>query len=205
MSLQAILDAIREPGQLEAGAIQAQAEQEAAQILAQAQTDANQIRDGERAAATAKAARESARIIHQAQMKQRQLVGDARAAIIDAALADASQHFAEMRSQPVYATVLKGLLEESLATVRESLTDGDQIYVEADPRDEQLLNLLVRQHGPNITVCYILNCWGGIIARDESERIVAINTLEERLQRAEMSLRRSLSAMIEDGSLEEGA
>lgn len=204
MSLEAILEAIREPGQLEVQAIQARAEEEAAQILVQAQADAEQIRRTERAATAGKASRERARILHQAQMRAQQLVGDARAAAIDAALAEAARRLAALRSQPIYATVIKGLVEEALETVRACLADGEPIYLEADPRDEKLLEMLVRQYGPNVTLCYTLNCWGGVIAKDESERIVAINTLEERLQRAAPSMRGVLSAQLERGLAGQG-
>jgi vacuolar-type H+-ATPase subunit E/Vma4 len=43
-----------------------------------------------------------------------------------------------------------------------------------------------------------LNCWGGLTAKSEDGRVVVINTLESRLERATAFLRRHLAALFEE-------
>jgi len=50
-----------------------------------------------------------------------------------------------------------------------------------------------------------LDCWGGLVAKSEDGRIVVINTLEERLERATPFLRRYLAAFFENEQLESEA
>jgi vacuolar-type H+-ATPase subunit E/Vma4 len=69
--------------------------------------------------------------------------------------------------------------------------------LEADPRDRQLLDTLLSRMGLCLPISYTLNCWGGLIAASEDGRVVVINTVEARLERATPYLRGYLATLFE--------
>jgi vacuolar-type H+-ATPase subunit E/Vma4 len=56
--------------------------------------------------------------------------------------------------------------------------------------------------GLTLPINYNLDCWGGLIAQSEDGRVVVINTLETRLERAIPYLRRYLAALYEEEHFE---
>ena len=96
---------------------------------------------------------------------------------------------------------LRQLLQEALAELGPSAAGASATYagylVEADPRDRQTLEAILAETGWGLHLSYPLHCWGGVIARTADHRIVAINTLENRLEHAMPSLRRHLAACLE--------
>ena len=69
--------------------------------------------------------------------------------------------------------------------------------LEASPDDRVLLEGLLHSLELYLPVSHPLNCWGGLVAKSEDGRIVVINTLEARLERAVPYLRRYLAAFFE--------
>jgi V/A-type H+/Na+-transporting ATPase subunit E len=199
VSLEAILDAIRASGAVAVAEIQQQARDEAGTILAEARTEAEKVRRAACTRTALPAQRERARIIHRARLLHLRTVGDAREAAIDAALGQARRCLAAGRSDPRYPAVLRRLTEEALAELEGSLEDVARARLEADPRDEALLARLLGEQDLSVHVNYELDCWGGLIARSEDGRIVVINTLESRLERATPFLRRYLAALFAGG------
>ena len=65
-------------------------------------------------------------------------------------------------------------------------------------RDKELLEHVLGEMGLNLSVEYSLNCWGGLIAKSSDSRVVIINTLEARFNRALPFLRRHLAASFEN-------
>jgi vacuolar-type H+-ATPase subunit E/Vma4 len=98
--------------------------------------------------------------------------------------------------------VLHTLTEEALAQLASSEKDGKP-HLLADPRDRILMEKIMKDLHPNISVHYDLNCWGGLAAQSEDGRVVVINTLEARLKQATQFLRRHLAAFFEEPSLRE--
>ena len=68
----------------------------------------------------------------------------------------------------------------------------------ADPADRALLEGLLRTLELDLPVSHPLHCWGGLVAKSENGRIVVINTLEARFERAVPHLRRYLAAFFEE-------
>jgi vacuolar-type H+-ATPase subunit E/Vma4 len=193
MSLQVILEAIREPGEAELRQIKAGAEAQAAAILAKAEIEAGQIHRATCEKVMRRAAAEHARLIYQAQAKALQRIGDARAAAMDAALDEVARRLKDLRADPGYADVLRHLIEEALSALQSSLQETDRIILEADPRDAAL----IPEFDSKVDVHYTLNCWGGVVARDQGRQVAVMNTLETRLNRASPALYRDLGAMLE--------
>ncbi|MFW5943045.1 MAG: V-type ATP synthase subunit E [Chloroflexota bacterium] len=196
MSLQAILDAIQEASAAEVRAIERQAQAQAEELLQATRPRAEKIRQTHMDRSTRAARRERARIMHHARLESLCATGDARQELIDETLQRAAERLAAMRSHPDYPQLLRRLLQEALQTLETSVDEVAQCRLRADPRDRQLLDPLLDELGLSLQVDYDLDCWGGVIASSAGERILVINTLDSRFDRAHLFLRRSLAARL---------
>ena len=221
MSLQAILDAIEASGEAEAAHLQAEAESRAQQILDGAKRKAVASYEGARQAALHPAAGERARRLHQARLEALRAVGEVRNRLVEEALAGTRQCQSALRADPAYPVILRRLVKEAIRALgfdlpreeaqhagpsppRASVTygpdsDEGRPVLQADPRDEALLRCILDDLGLHLTITPSLNCWGGVVACSSDGRVVAINTLEARLERATPFLRRDLVAFLEKG------
>lgn len=198
MSLEAILQAIHLSGESEVQEIKRRARNQANELLESARLEAQKIEENVCSKEILPAYRERARIIHQARSGSMRVVGNAREVLIDKALDRARGHLAGIRSDPVYPTVLRKLIQETLAELEDTLEDIQLSRLEADPRDRTLLEEILGDMQPVLPVEYSMDCWGGIIAKSGDDRVVIINTLEARFNRAAPFLRRYLAALFEN-------
>ena len=104
---------------------------------------------------------------------------------------------AGIRSDPVYPMVLRRLIQETMAELEGTLEDIHLSQLEADPRDRELLEQILEDMRLDLSIEYGLNCWGGLVAKSNDGRVVIINTLEARFNRAAPFLRRHLAALFE--------
>jgi len=202
MSLQAILDAIHASGEAQVREIEAGAQARVGEILAEARAEAWRLREEARTAAAAPAAVGRARILHLARFEALQDVGSAREESVDAALCETKRRLANVRMEPIYRAVLHQLTREALIALNGSLQETGQTRLQADPRDQGLLEEILRDLRLNLPIDYVLNCQGGLTAKSEDGRVVVINTLEARLEHATSHLRCYLAALFEDGQLD---
>jgi vacuolar-type H+-ATPase subunit E/Vma4 len=159
--------------------------------------EAHQIEEDVRAASSAPAARERARIIHHARLEALRRVGNVREELVDAALTQTRERLAAIRSNSFYADVLRQLTREALTELTAPGWEEKALLV-ADPRDRTILEGILSGMDLNLQVSYDLKCWGGLITKSEDGRVVAINTLETRLERATTFLRGYLAALFEE-------
>jgi vacuolar-type H+-ATPase subunit E/Vma4 len=66
-----------------------------------------------------------------------------------------------------------------------------------DPRDEALVCHLLHELGLQLPVVACLRGWGGLVARSADGRVLAINTLAARLERAMPFLQQELATFFE--------
>jgi V/A-type H+/Na+-transporting ATPase subunit E len=194
MGLQAILEKIRDSGDVQLQEIEQGAQTQVNGILAQARAEAHQVEEDACAEASAPAIAERARILHRARLESLRIVGDVREDLVDTALSRARERLASLRADPSYPSALHALTDEALA----ELASGGQAQLLADPRDRSLLNNILDDLKLDLSVSYKLNCWGGLIAKSADGRVVVINTFESRLERATSFLRRHLAALFEE-------
>jgi vacuolar-type H+-ATPase subunit E/Vma4 len=197
MSLQAIVEAIRAAGEAQALEIERQARSQAGQILTNARMQADTISERACAETVVPAARERARIIHRARLEALRQLGHAREALVDAALDQVRGRLAGMRGDDSYPLVFKYLTEEALSALNLSANCAPMISLQADPRDRVILEAHLHELGSEVAVDYDVECWGGAVARSDDNRIVVINTLESRIEKATPYLRRYLAALFE--------
>ncbi len=202
MSLQIILDKIRAAGDAQIREVEKNAQVQVSGILAQARMEAEQAREDTGNHVSAPAVAECARILHRARLDALHIVGNVREDLVDSAIEQAQALLSNFRADPSYPVILQNLTEEALAQLRISEQDG-RPHLLADPRDKALMTDILKDLRLDISVRYELECWGGVTARSEDGRVVVINTLEERLERATPFLRHHLAALFEEPSLHE--
>ena len=198
MSLLAILEAIRTSGQAQVRKIEESAYRQVHEMRVNARMDAERIADETCSATVVPAFRERARILHHARLEALQITGNVRETLVDTALDQTRGHLEGLRTDATYPKVLQRLTQEALDELSSSLEKPGQIRLEADPRDREMVDAILSGIGVNLEVSYSLNCWGGVIAKSHDNRVVVINTLEARLERATPYLRRYLAALFEN-------
>jgi len=206
MGLHAILEAIRSAGTLKVGEIESRAYAQAHEILINAQLEAERLKEQACEKILGPASHERARLIHRARLEAMQIVGEARKEMVDAALEQVRGWLANLRTDACYPDVLRQLLLEALAELRDveqekTTQPYGEICLEADPNDQAMLEKLLQTLGLGLPVNYSLHCWGGVVAKGEKGRIVVINTLEARLERAIPYLRIYLAAFFENDQI----
>jgi vacuolar-type H+-ATPase subunit E/Vma4 len=201
MGLQAILEAIHVTGETQVREIEAATQARVKQILAEAQTESERIREEARAAAAAPAAVVRARALHEARFEALRAVDGAREELVSSVLCETKRRLGKIRMEPVYRTVLQQLTVEALSAFSGSLEEVGQAHLEVDPADRVLLEELLGDLGLDLPIDCVPGCQGGLIAKSEDRRVIVINTLEARLERATSRLRCDLAALFGTGQL----
>jgi V/A-type H+-transporting ATPase subunit E len=197
VSLLAILNAIRASGEAQVQDIEENTYHKVHKIQVNARLNAEQITEEAYTETVAPAFRERARILHHARLESLQIAGNKREDLVDTALDQIQGHLAGMRTDIVYPEVLRKLVRETLDELSGSLEAIGRARLEADPRDQELLENILSNMELNLDINCNLDCWGGLIAKSQDGRVVVINTLEARLERATPYLRRYLAALFE--------
>lgn len=197
MSLEAILEQIRSDGQAQVEQILHMAECDAKAILEKAQQEAGMIYQKAYQEALQPSAGECARLINQAQFEARCSLGRSREDFISTVLNHLYQRLEQARASEEYVRAMRGYLLEVLPAKNMQVPSSEPVRLQADPRDKNLLDEIVREDTPGIDVDYVLQCWGGLIAVTGDGRSRLINTLETRLESAAPVLRKGLADRFE--------
>jgi vacuolar-type H+-ATPase subunit E/Vma4 len=197
MSLSAIITAIQASGDSQVRKIESDFLTQCNEILADAHSQAEQVKAEAYSNAIEPAYRELARSHQRGRLQSLQIIGNARKEFVETAFDQLQERLAMEREQDHYSKILRQLVEEAIQELEKSLSSKEVIRIEADPRDRDVMESIINQMGLHFPVNYVLNCWGGLIAKSEDNRIVVINTLETRLERATSYLQRYLAVVFE--------
>lgn len=198
MSLQAILARIQAAGETQVQEIQARSEVENQAILAEARAEVDRLYQASAAQAMQPIAGERDRMLNQARFEAVCLLGNARERLVEAALASAQAQLQAIRQSSSYPAALRAILLEMLPEQEGQGGGKNQLIIEADPRDQELLERILKDQDLELRIEYNLDCWGGLIARlpDGAGRLV--NTLESRFDRVLPYLKKRLAAWFEE-------
>ena len=202
MSLLAILEAIRASGDAQVREVEEHTDQQIHELKKVARFDADKVAEQTFSTSVAPAMRERARILHRAHLEAMQITGDQREALIDAALEQTRGLLEGMRRNVSYPTVLRKLTQEALYELQGSHKQLENIELNIDRRDQGLIAGILSDMDLQIKVVSSLKTWGGVIAQSQDHRVVVINTLEARLERAIPFLRPYLANLFENEHLE---
>lgn len=198
MSLEAILEAIREAGQEQVNRIEAATQAQVKEILDRAKREADQIREQACNEAATPAFRERSRLLHQARMAALRIIGEARQEFVENALEMTRERLDSLRSEACYPAVLRGLTHQAFADLEGSLGDIHTVTIEIDQRDLEFMKTILDEIGLEVPIVTDLATGGGLIVKSKEAKVVVINTLEARLASATPYLRRFLAARFEN-------
>lgn len=145
---------------------------------------------------------QSARLLRHAQHEANLSRNRAQNQVLEMALESVRDILPALRTQPTYAEVLRHLVLEAIEALKPTLEADEIPRLEADPRDEVLLTMLVatpelsEQIG-RLTLHYVLTCDGGINLTSKDGCIVVRNTVESRFEAAIPYLRQYLANALE--------
>ena len=197
MGLLAIKEAIQKSGKAQISEIENSTDLQIQEIMNKTRIDVEKIIEEAESLAVSPAFGERAKIIHNARLNSLHKIGNERETLVDTAIDQTKGHLAGVRSNPVYPEVMRRLTIQAIFELQESLEEFWDCELEADPRDQALLDSILSDEGFNVKVKYTLKVWGGLIAKSRDNRVMVINTLEARLERATPFLRRYLAAFFE--------
>ncbi|NIP51924.1 MAG: hypothetical protein GWO26_08085 [Phycisphaerae bacterium] len=193
----AIKEAIQKSGEAQISEIENSTDLQIQEIMNKTRIDVEKMIEEAEALAVSPAFGERAKTIHHARLKALHKIGNERETLVDVAIDQTKGRLAGVRSDTVYPEVMRRLTIQAIFELQESLEESWDCELEADPRDQALLDSILSDEGLNVKVKYTLKVWGGLIAKSRDNRVMVINTLEARLERATPFLRRYLAAFFE--------
>lgn len=194
MSLEGILEEIRARGETDLLDIEKHTAARVDQILGQAREEAESVKREvcEEIAAPARA--EGSRLINEAQLGALRIRDEARQRAIEKTRERVQARLAEVRGRDGYADLMRRLLQAAVDDVRITMGQDEDVHLQADARDEALIEEILQDYDQDLSASYDLEVWGGLIARSQDDRVTVNNTLESRLEQAWSSVRRYLAA-----------
>lgn len=192
MALKHILRAMEAEIEAEIQQIKAEAEAEAAAILAEARQEAEAIRQRHRQDVLPALRAEQARLINQAKLAALRARMAAREGFLEEALGLARRKLAGLRERDDYPRLLRASTQEALADL------GSQVCLRVDPQDAELMAQIADELHLKAEIEPSLPCLGGLEARTADGRVVACNTIEARLEKAQPLIRQKVLAALED-------
>lgn len=200
MELEAILDGIRKAGKQQIALIGQEADRQSSEIVSKAQSDAEIqerriLTDGK-----TRLNREQALIEQQALIQALQIHADARQNLIEEVMVKVQDRMPELRDSKHYAKILAKLVDEALKSIEPSTKKGQKIIVHIDPRDKGIAEKVTADFDKPVTVQYDIQCSGGCNAETEDGKVLAMNTLDSRLEHSLPYIKQKLSIFFESKS-----
>lgn len=190
MSIEDILQALDGQCREECQEIFGRAQKDAKQVLDKAQAEADGIRQIRLAKAKAEADSETTALLYSARLKSKNAIIRAKEKVAERALAEAEKRLQGLRSREDYAAILEGLIDEGLPRV------SGKVILHVDPADRKLADSILSKRGSDYGLLTDLETIGGAVISDVDGRVMVINSVEERLNRAREKLRMEVSGIL---------
>ncbi|MBI5649957.1 MAG: V-type ATP synthase subunit E [Chloroflexi bacterium] len=190
MPLANILRAMQTQADAEIARITDAAECEAEQLIAEAETQATAIRARHRARVEPLLATEAAAILNRAKLGALRELANAREHLLNDAFAQAHAQLASMRGSNHYAAIFRALAREAIQNL-----NGD-LVARVDPRDVALAHATLTALNANVAIETAPIPLGGLELHTRDGRIVIVNTLSARLERARETLRGPVARIL---------
>jgi vacuolar-type H+-ATPase subunit E/Vma4 len=185
MALADLLAGLRSEAEAEAARLEAETLERADRIWQAALAEASEVRAQIVSAAEDQIRKEADRRRAAARLAVAASVRLTREEVFRDFRTDVSRRLDALRESERYPSVLRALLEESLAALPTATT------LRVDPRDEQLARDLLAELGAKLELVVNVETSGGLELADGRNRVVR-NTVEERVANSEPVLRRLL-------------
>jgi V/A-type H+-transporting ATPase subunit E len=190
MSIEDILQALDDQCREECQEIFNRAQAEAKHILDRAQEEAAEIREARLNKVRAEARSEATSILYSARLKSKNEIIRAKEKVVEKALEEAEKRLVDLRNHEGYPAILTDLVQEGISRV------SGKVHVHVDPADKKLAESILRDLGLEHEILADIQTIGGAIVSDVDGRVMIINTIEERLNRAREKLRLEVSGIL---------
>lgn len=192
MPLEHILRAMQAQAESEIEKITRAAEEEAAALIAEAEAEAERIRARHRARVEPMLIAEAASLQNTAKIGALRAKANAREQLLVAAFTQAANCLAEMRAAQSYAALFSILAREAVEGL------GTDLVAHVDPRDVALARSAFAELGAQVEIEQQEIPLGGLDVMTRDGRIMIVNTLVSRLERARGQLRGPVATILAD-------
>jgi vacuolar-type H+-ATPase subunit E/Vma4 len=204
MPLEHILRALQAQADAEIEQINRAADDEAAQLIAEAEAAAIAIRARHRARVEPMLVAEAASLQNKARLGALRAVANAREELIVAAFAQAAERLAQIRESRQYPAIWRALAREAVAAVGGAAPPhAPRLIVRVDPRDVEIARAALAEMGVLAEIEMQTIPLGGLEVTTRDERIVIVNTLAARLERARSILRGPVARILTEPAASE--
>lgn len=190
MPLEHILRAMQAQADSEIEKTTSAADEEATQLIAEAEAEAKQIHARHCARVEPMLATQAASLQNRAKLGALRATANAREELLVEAFKQAEDSLARLRTSPQYAAIFHALVCEALEGL-----DGD-LVANVDPRDVSLARNTLAAIGAKVEIQEKTIPLGGVEVMTRDGRIVNINTLASRLERARAQLRGPVASIL---------
>lgn len=192
MSLETVVEDIREQARARAEEIRAEADARAEDILDQAREDAEQIRREAEAEAAREIEQEREQQLSSANLEAKQERLEARRNVLDTVYEDVRTSIADMDGDQ-----RRELTAALLDAAAQEFDDPDNLNVYGRSDDTDLLESLVEDR-TGFEVAGTIDCLGGVVVESDAERVRVNNTFDSILDAVWEDNLREVSAQLFD-------
>ena len=192
MSLDTVVEDIRDEARARAEEIRDEADSEAEEILAEARVDADEIRDQREQEVERQIEQEREQKLSSAKLEAKQSRLEAKRDILQDVRADVESSVATLEDGREELT--RALLDDAAA----EFDGGDEVTVYGRADDEELLESILTEYD-GFEYAGEYECLGGVVAESESSRLRVKNTFDSILEEVwEDNLREISEQLFED-------
>lgn len=197
MPLDDILRAMQGQADSEIGGITQAANAEAAQLLAEAEAEGKAIRSRHRARAEPMLITEAASLQNKAKLGALRAIANAREQLLTDSFGHAEDCLAEIRRSKQYTAIFTALVQEAVEGL------GEDLVARVDPHDAPLATTVFAQLGLRAEIQEVPIPLGGLEIGTRDGRVIIVNTLASRLDRARSILRGPVATILSGKSKSE--
>jgi V/A-type H+-transporting ATPase subunit E len=192
MSLETVVEDIREQARARADEIRSEAESEAAEITAEAEADAEEIREEILADAEREIAQEREQRLSSAKLEAKQARLEARREVLQSVREDVEQEVADLSGEQ-----REELTAALLDAASEEFDEGATVEIYGRAEDKELLEDLLSEYD-GYEYAGEFDCLGGVVAESQQSRVRVKNTFDSILDEVwEDSLREISDRLFE--------
>jgi len=171
MSLDTVVEDIRDEARTQAEEIRAEADQQAEEIIADAEAEAERIREERDREATRQTEQEREQTLSSAKLEAKQARLEARRSILQDVRDEVTQAIADLEDGREELT--RALLEDAAA----EFGDGNAVEVYGRAADQELLESLLEEYD-GYEYAGEADCLGGVVVESEASRVRVNNTFD---------------------------
>jgi V/A-type H+-transporting ATPase subunit E len=190
MSLETVVEDIRDEARARAEEIRSEGEERAEEIVSEAERDAEEIREEAERDAERSIQQEREQKLSSAKLEAKQERLDARRQLIEGVRDDVESEIAAIEGDE-RAELTRTLLDAAA----EEFEDADTVSVHGREEDEELLETILEEY-EGFEVGEPIECLGGVVVESESSRVRVDNTFDSVLEEVWDDNLREISARL---------